>query len=363
MHISKLFAVLTAVILCAIPPFRITAEEKTDGFSDDFTSAKLDSSKWLTAEKNWGGTVEADGKTVDYNGGVISENVEVRDGNLILTGLGNQYEGELHGINRDGTEREDGKRCGGAIATKEYYASGSYEIRAKIAPVLGCCSAMWTFEYEEDYNGDTLQITNHEIDIEFPGRDENDDFSLSHVLCTTWVTEEDYKTKSVPCGNQADGNFHTYRFDWHTGSDAETPRVEYYFDDELIHTAYEYIPTNESRFWLGLWFPKYWAGTPDFETTEFVIDYVKITPFHEPGDTPQHESYPDHGWAETLVTGDVNADGVLDVSDAVLLQKWILAIPGTKLHLPEAADFNNDGFLDVFDLGLMKQKLLENTRK
>ena len=182
MKILKLCAVITAVLLCIMLPVQATAEDKTDVFFDDFTGARLDSSKWLTAEKNWGGTVEIDGKTVDYNGGVISENVTVRDGNLILTGLGNQYEGELRGINRDGTRREDGNRCGGAIATKDYFASGSYEIRAKIAPVLGCCSAMWTFEYEEDYSGDTLQITNHEIDIEFPGRDANDDFSLCHII-------------------------------------------------------------------------------------------------------------------------------------------------------------------------------------
>ena len=92
--------------------------------------------------------------------------------------------------------------------------------------------------------------------------------------------------------------FHTYRFDWHTGDENETPRVEYYFDGELIHTATEYIPTNESRFWLGLWFPKGWAGSPDFEQTDLVVDYVRITPFHESGDTPQHESYPDNGWAD-----------------------------------------------------------------
>ena len=76
--------------------------------------------------------------------------------------------------------------------------------------------------------------------------------------------------------------------------------MEYYFDDMLLYTATEHIPTNESRFWLGLWFPKHWAGAPDFDTTEFVIDYVKITTFHESGDTPQHESYPDHGWAESV---------------------------------------------------------------
>ena len=32
---------------------------------------------------------------MDYNGGVISDNVAVRDGNLVLTGLGNLYEGLL----------------------------------------------------------------------------------------------------------------------------------------------------------------------------------------------------------------------------------------------------------------------------
>ena len=43
---------------------------------------------------------------------------------------------------------------------------------------------------------------------------------------------------------------------------------------------------------------KNWGGTPDFEQTGFVADYVKITPFHESGDSPQHESYPDNGLAD-----------------------------------------------------------------
>ncbi|MBR5371397.1 MAG: family 16 glycosylhydrolase [Oscillospiraceae bacterium] len=294
---ARLTAILTSVLLAAAFPHAEAASAE-DVFFDDFSGTRPDSAKWLTAEKNWGGTVTQDGRTVDYNGGVIAENVAVRSGNLVLTGCGDRYEGALRGINRDGTRRPDGKRCGGAVATKAYYASGSYEIRAKIAPVLGCCSAMWTFEYEEDASGDALKITNHEIDIEFPGRDENNDFSLRHALCTTWQTEADYRTSSVSCGDQADGAFHTYRFDWHTGSDTETPRVEYYFDGELTYTSYDNIPTNESRFWLGLWFPKQWAGTPDFETAVFEIDYVKITPFHESGDTAQHETYADGGWAD-----------------------------------------------------------------
>lgn len=296
---KRLLSLTLSVTVAVCVPLPAAADDaSSDVFFEDFSGGSLDTDKWLIVEKNWGGTVNADGVTEDYNGGVIAENVKLRDGKLVLTGLGNEYNGELKGINRDKSRRSDGKRCGGAIATRDYFGSGSYEIRAKIAPELGCCSAMWTFEYEENYSGDTLNIVNHEIDIEFPGRNPNDDLSLSHALCTTWVTEDDYKSKSVDCGDQADGEFHTYRFDWHTGSDSETPRVDYYFDDVLTYTSYDFIPTNESRFWLGLWFPKYWAGTPDFEQTEFEVDYVKITPFHESGDTPQHESYPDSGWSE-----------------------------------------------------------------
>ncbi|HOR21083.1 MAG TPA: family 16 glycosylhydrolase [Ruminococcus sp.] len=291
-----LSAGLAAALAGAFPAPQARAQE--DVFFEDFSGSSLDRESWLIAEKNWGGTVTENGVTQDYNGGVIHENVSLSGGNLVLTGLGSGYEGELRGIARDGSPRADGKRCGGAIATREYFGSGSYEIRAKIAPVLGCCSAMWTFEYEEDYS-DGLTITNHEIDIEFPGRDENDQLSLSHALCTTWTSEEDYLTRSPYCKDQADGEFHTYRFDWHTGSDTEEKRVDFYFDGELTYTSYDNVPTNESRFWLGLWFPKNWAGTPDFEQTEFLVDYVKITPFHEIGDTQQHESYPDSGWYES----------------------------------------------------------------
>ena len=351
-------AALTGALL--LLPMPAQAEED---FYDGFDGSRLDTDQWLVAEKNWGGTVVENGETVDYNGGVLAENVSVADGCLILTGYGNLYEGDVRGINRSGTRREDGKRCGAAIATREYFASGSYEIRARIAPELGCCSAMWTFEYEEDYTGDAVQITNHEIDIEFPGRDASDAFSLGHALCTTWVTPEDYGTQSVDCGPQADGRFHTYRFDWHTGSDTETPRVEYYFDDELLYTSYAYIPTNAGRFWLGLWFPRYWAGTPDFDTQTFVIDYARITPFHESGDRPQQESYPDSGWAQVRDTlGDVNADGAFGLTDAVALQKWLVRIPGAALVSWRCADYDNDAVLTVADLSLMKRSLLARER-
>ena len=55
--------------------------------------------------------------------------------------------------------------------------------------------------------------------------------------------------------------------------------------------------------------------------------------------------------------GDVNDDGEFNVADAVLLQKWLLAVPDTHLVDWKAADFCNDNVLNVFDLCLMKQEL------
>ena len=146
-----------------------------------------------------------------------------------------------------------------------------------------------------------------------------------------------------------------------TGDDNEIPRVEFYFDDELTYTSYEHIPTNEGRLWIGLWFPNGWAGTPDFETSEFEIEYVKITPFHEKGDTPQNETYGSGGWGSVSdirkpsVIGDVNSDGIISAKDVFLLQKYFLS--GEYLS-PETADVNQDGIINICDICLLKKLTL-----
>lgn len=60
------------------------------------------------------------------------------------------------------------------------------------------------------------------------------------------------------------------------------------------------------------------------------------------------------------VKGDVNGDGKFNVSDVVLLQKWLLAVPDTRLVNWKAADLCEDERLDVFDLCLMKQQLVNS---
>ncbi len=49
----------------------------------------------------------------------------------------------------------------------------------------------------------------------------------------------------------------------------------------------------------------------------------------------------------------------IKAEDLVLLQKWLLAVPDTKLADWKAADFCKDDRLDVFDLCLMRRALLK----
>ena len=60
------------------------------------------------------------------------------------------------------------------------------------------------------------------------------------------------------------------------------------------------------------------------------------------------------------ISGDLNADEVFNVSDVVLLQKWLLAVPDTHLANWKAADMCEDDRLDVFDLCMMKRALIED---
>lgn len=58
--------------------------------------------------------------------------------------------------------------------------------------------------------------------------------------------------------------------------------------------------------------------------------------------------------------GDINADGKFNISDAVILQKWLLGVPNTKLADWKAADLCEDDRLDAFDMIEMRKLLIEN---
>lgn len=59
--------------------------------------------------------------------------------------------------------------------------------------------------------------------------------------------------------------------------------------------------------------------------------------------------------APVAVKGDINNDGFVNVADAVMLSKYILAYGTLTVDEADRADMNSDGRLDVFDMILIRQ--------
>ncbi|MCM3749522.1 family 16 glycosylhydrolase [Paenibacillus pasadenensis] len=308
---------------------------------DDFGGTTLDQSKWLMPSKAWGGP----------NNGVVPENLSIvpsvagdsGSGYLVMEAHGDLYNGPVTGTNLYGVydavagkQIDPNKRVGSALATRDYYASGSYEVRAKIAPDLGAVTAFWTFHYVEDESLPGGKIRNTEIDWEFPTGANDGSVPLSQDVATfdrarlnTWggyvPGEGAHHPGRVVLPKNAqgqnhvqDGKFHKYRFDWYsTGKNGDNiPRVEWYLDDQLVYVE-QFDPSDTqnnigyraARYWLGVWFPAQstnplatgetgWGGTPNFSVSKAYIDWVRITPFtNQPNDSYERESTPNFGFA------------------------------------------------------------------
>ncbi len=261
-----------------------------DKFSDE-----LDGSKWEKLHQLWGQPANEE----HQHGGVIRENVSTQQGYAVLTSLGDQYNGDLSG------PQGHTQRLGGVIKTKERFGSGRFEVKMKVvqAPDMGVLSAAWLFWYkqiQEKTHPEAYQkaldagnipdngvITlNHEVDIEVKGE------GLAKPLFTNWIgiKAAEHKSEEVATKRLDDNNFHIYRWDWHTGGNGEAPRIEYYIDGKLIHTATEKIPYISASFNVGNWFA-WWAGyddgsynPPNYNQKQMLVDWVKIVPFNEPND-------------------------------------------------------------------------------
>lgn len=227
---------------------------------DDFTNG-VNPEIWAVPDTKWG----------YENRGVTSRNVSyTSDGILVLAANGDLYDGEIMGVSDNGTDADTGTRAGSVIRSHYYFGPGSYEVRMKVLPRFGACSAMWTF-----FNDG---LRNHEIDIELPGPAK---YSFDYAGMTNYITEKSFsstKAKTIP---NNDGEFHVYRFDWHT--DPADPRVEYYIDGEQLVVNRRNVPTVRSYFTIGVWFPQGWAGVADFERNYMYVDWFRFTPFDETG--------------------------------------------------------------------------------
>ncbi len=67
----------------------------------------------------------------------------------------------------------------------------------------------------------------------------------------------------------------------------------------------------------------------------------------------------DEALVENNANGDLNSDDEFNISDIVLLQKWLLGSDSVKLANWKAGDFCRDNKLDAFDLVIMRRELIK----
>lgn len=251
-----------------------TQPARSGDLFDEFPGSALDPCVWSILHEAWGPD--------DDNGGVLPANVIVGGDQLRLQANGDLYDGPMRGIAASGLQRDSGRRAGAAISTRQLFHGGRFEARMRLPGKLGVCSAMWTYRNRPDASG---RVLNHEIDIEFPGREHIDaPPSLQFAALTTWtgIAAGEHSTAFAKIEGAAE-RARIYRFDWvppkphSSNADEKSGRVDFFVDGQLMHSTNRNIPSEPSPFLIGVWFPKAWAGNPDFVQDTLHVDWVRIT--------------------------------------------------------------------------------------
>ncbi len=376
-----------------VPTLASPPTPQTNVFFDDFSSGTLSPEKWLISSKAWGGD----------NGGGSPENVtlveDTDNGQPIIA-----LRLEAHGDEYTGDHIHNGRttRVGAAIATREYHASGRYEVRARVAPEYGTCTAFWPFHYidhrmgEAEYWHEPNPRRNTEIDWEFPtdlAGSDTGNFSFTKARTNSWggqfggeggehkgriVLSDETGSPLDLAAEALDGKYHTFTIEWRSGADvgdetigrSTVGSVRWLIDGQLVDELNDVelgqgnVPYRAARFWLGTWFPSAgyagdvgWTGNPNFDTTAAHIAWVRITPFDEARDEWVDETVPNLAWVEPdsypepkepieTIIGDLNDDGKVNGADlALLLVQWYTANP--------KADLDGSGKVNGADLALL----------
>lgn len=234
-------------------------------FFDDFTDG-VKKENWFIGDQAWGGN----------NGGVVPENVSYTDdGVLLLRGNGGHYQqNEIKGVG----DVKDGCYTGAALISNFLVGPGRYEIKMKVLPRLGACTAFWTYAYEYDNE------LNHEIDIELPGGNRSGNITYENVLNTNYTKVSEAYSQDINVaskfGNDVylnDGEWHTFGFDWYTNPE----KIVYHLDGKVTTTSDLFVPSMLCRLWVGVWFPvsSGFVGSANFETDYMQVDYIEYIPF------------------------------------------------------------------------------------
>lgn len=264
-------------------------------FYDDFSNG-VRSDVWKACNETWGAN----------NHGTSPDNVFYSTNRSKVAAAG--AEGGIVAMRSRGDLQANAnlRRQGAAIITRDTFGPGKYEVRMKILPRLGQCTAAWTY-----YNGGgTTREDNvySEIDIEMPMRGDYRIWSgTSYQYFVDWNILADRTTVNVENGGGLnDGQWHTYAFEWRTDAANGDRGVVWYRDGVKIAEAREFVPEYKAAFWIGNWFPDdlSWVGRPNFEEAYMFVDWVRITEYEDPS-KPGGGGGPGGGSAVNLNANDI----------------------------------------------------------
>lgn len=233
-------------------------------WSDEFNGATLDLSKWeFEVNARGGGNNE-----LQY---YVTNNVRLRDGQLIVEARKQQYTGP------EGTRDYTSSR----IRTKRKgdWLYGRIDVRAKLPQGKGMWPAIWMMPTDENYGG---WPHSGEIDImELLGQEPGKVHGTLHYSRSGGGHTHTGTNTTLTTGSFAD-DFHVFRLDW------ETNAMRWHVDDRLYLTQTNWQSRADSfpapfdqRFHLilNLAVGGNWPGNPDATTTfpqAMTIDYVRV---------------------------------------------------------------------------------------
>lgn len=263
----QLLIILIALSMCL--PLSASPDAKKEGFSEDWSNGIVNG-RWLALRKQWG----------EGNNGCVPELIsfedDVVDGVkkkvLVLTMQGTKTKSSINGVTKveggyiDSTKPQ---KVGAMIATADYFASGSYEVKMKIGktndtppkPPVGIVPTIHFFHYEEHPAGkdnpdgslmnplnplyqpryrESLEeegyysAVNAEIDA--PEIKFNDNGIIGSYNTYLSTVQSSINIQKVDLPDILDGKYHTFRTEWHTKlvptdlkDDQVSPRGFYYY--------------------------------------------------------------------------------------------------------------------------------------
>ena len=263
----------------------------TETIFDDFSNFMTAERNWNLVNQNWGS------RGVSPNNAVWSGNPAVVDaaggtGGIVgLKSYGNYADDEMR------------RRQGASLISRRAFGAGKFEVRMKVVPRFGPCTAAWTFYSNFQTTWDTIEYS--EIDIEAPGQGGG---------FRQWggVTYEYFfaDSESTPPGNNVnrsrtvvadvgyaynDGEWHVFAFEWRTNEATGDVGVVWFHNGRIVAHTSVHVPKYTATFWVGNWFPgtypvpedpfwwvNDWLGIANFDEAWMFVDWIRITQYDDP---------------------------------------------------------------------------------